>query len=116
MNAKPAPAFSLRPAFHSDELLIEFGGDTHSPGYPDIQAVLAQHLQAQPRHDLTEISFDSCAYVWEYANGSYLIDKDNWAIFILASQNNAQIMADLERALLASGLFTQQTVDFNDYR
>ncbi len=116
MSQNTKHAFSVRPAYHSEELLIEFWGETHSPDYPKLGIILATALKACPRDDLSKSSFDTSAYAWEYANGSYLIDKDNWAIFILAPQNNAQIMADIEQVLLSSGLFFKNEVDFKDYR
>ena len=116
MKKKSGPRFSVRPAYHSHELLIEFWGEPHSPDYPRLQKVLAEALNAHRCDDLSESSFDTWTYAWKYANGSYLIDIDTWSVFILAPQNNAQVISEIVQALVASGVFIQIEVDFKQYR
>lgn len=53
--------------------------------------------------------------LWEYHNGEYELDDDVWDFFILAPNNNTQVIADIERVLLASGQFMKEEVDFGKY-
>lgn len=109
--------FSLRPGYGSDTLLIEFLGDHRGSAFPNVAALLARALDAQAVPTTPPVlACDGSFQAWRYAGGEYQLDDDGWFLFILASANNQAVMADLERALLASGKFIKQEVDFAQYR
>lgn len=113
--------FRVRPGYKSKELLVEFWGEHRSARFPDIRSILAQGLRAKPeRHpslDAATIAIATDKYIsfWQYENGEYELDDDIWAFFILAPENNAQVIADIERVLLESGEFTKEEADFSEY-
>ena len=113
--------FKLRPGYRSQELLIELCGDHRADGYPDVAAVLSQALEAKsekhPHFDAVAIALGTDRFFsyWRYAGGAYEIDDDVPGCFILAPADNARVMADVEKALLKSGLFAREDVDFADY-
>jgi len=53
---------------------------------------------------------------WTYPGGACEIDDDIWSLFVLAKGNNTVVMADAERALLATGQFVKVPVDFAQFR
>lgn len=114
--------FALRPGYNSQKLLIEFYGDHRSDSYPNVPSLLAKGLQAkQHKHPTLDtaricISTDELISWWCYENGAYELDDDIWGLFIHAADNNAKIMSDVEKILLASGEFEKQVVDFSEYR
>ena len=114
--------FAVRPGYQSEELLVEFFGDHRGDGFPNVWDILARGLNAQPRAHPTldtasiGIATDEHISFWQYENGTYEIDDDIWGLFISAPNNNAQIMADIERALVASGAFEKKIVEFDKYR
>lgn len=113
--------FKTRPGYKSKELLIEFCGDHRSPTYPNVASLLAIALNAKlKRHPILDtvrvgLATDEFISLWEYSNGEYELDDDIWSYFILAPNNNAQIVGDIERVLLQSGLFVKEQVDFEPY-
>ncbi len=114
--------FRVRPGYKSKHLLVEFRGDHHSEGFPNVYRLLARALGAVgvPYPSLgaasTGLTTDEILSCWRYEHGQYLVDDDVWSLFIHASHNNAQIMADIEQALLVSGLFVKEEVDFEAYK
>ena len=58
---------------------------------------------------------DEFITLWKYKNGEYELDDDIWAYFIHASENNEQVIADIEEVLLASGQFIKEEADFSEY-
>ncbi|GGC90631.1 hypothetical protein [Halopseudomonas salina] len=113
--------FRVRPGYKSKELLVEFWGEHRGASFPDVQSILAQGLHAKPaRHPSLDaaaiaIATDEFVSFWRYENGEYELDDDIWAFFILAPENNVQVIADIERVLLASGEFTKEEADFSEY-
>ncbi|PCI26772.1 MAG: hypothetical protein COB67_09815 [SAR324 cluster bacterium] len=113
--------FSVRPAYKSKELLVEFWGDHRSETYPSIQKLLEKGLNSKSkRHPSLDtfriaIATDEFISLWQYENGEYELDDDIWGCFILAPDNNTQIISDIERVLLASGKFMKEDVDFSEY-
>lgn len=113
--------FRVRPGHKSDELLIEFWGDHRSKGYPNIQQILEVGLSAKPKKhpNLDTVSIglatDEFISLWEYKNGEYELDDDIWAYFIMAPENNAQVINDIEQVLLSSGEFIKEDADFSQY-
>lgn len=113
----------VRPVYYGDELLIEVLGDHREDGFPSVARILRGALQAQrqphpdglddPRWALSQERFVS---FWVYPGGSYEIDDDIWALFITAKVDNRAVIADIERALLGSGVFVKEDVDFGKYR
>ncbi|MGI5310797.1 hypothetical protein [Rheinheimera sp. WS51] len=113
--------FRIRPGYKSKELLIEFWGDHRSQDFPDIQGILAKGLNAKPaKHPTLDtatiaMATDEFITLWKYKNGEYELDDDIWAYFIHASENNEQVIADIEEVLLASGQFIKEEADFSEY-
>ena len=113
--------FIVRPGYKSKEFLIEFCGDHRSPSFPNIANLLAIALNAKlKRHSTLDVvhiglATDEFISLWEYSNGDYELDDDIWSYFILAPSNNCQIVCDIERVLLRSGLFVKEHVDLEPY-
>ncbi|WP_374351437.1 hypothetical protein [Chitinimonas sp.] len=109
--------FRVRPGYKSAALLIEFCGDHRATSFPDIAALLASSLNARykqhPTLDVVHIGLASDEFIslWEYENGEYELIDDTWSLFIFAPTNNAQIISDIERALLLSNLFSREMID-----
>ena len=120
--ADPA-RFYVRPVYHGTDLLVEIVDDHRIAGFPDVARILRDALGAQrvphpqgmddPHAALLHDRFFS---YWRYPGGEYEIDDDIWALFVAAPVGNAAVIADVERALAASGLFVRQDVDFARYR
>ncbi|MGK4872724.1 hypothetical protein, partial [Salmonella enterica] len=53
---------------------------------------------------------------WKYAGGRCEIDDDIWGLFVSAPVDNRAVIADVERALLASGKFVKEEVDLGLYK
>jgi len=100
---------------------VEFWGDHRGATFPDIQGILAQGLNAKPvRHPSLDtatiaIATDEFISLWRYENGEYELDDDIWALFILAAENNSQVISDIERVLLSTGEFSKEEADFSEY-
>jgi hypothetical protein len=113
--------FRVRPGHKSKELLIEFWGDHRSEDYPNIRKILEVGLSAKPKKhpslDIVSIGLatDEFISLWEYENGIYELDDDIWAYFIMATDNNAQVISDVEQVLLKSGEFIKEEADFSKY-
>jgi hypothetical protein len=113
--------FRVRPGYHSENLLIEFCADNRAGDFPDVAELLRHSLRSQRKKhpDLDEANIamilDRFITFWSYPGGTYEIDDDIWALFIRAEENNRQVIADIERALLDSGRFVKEDVDFADY-
>ena len=113
--------FRVRPAYKSEELLVEFWGDHRGSSFPNIQEILARELNAKPAKrpgiDTAAVAMATDEHIsfWQYENGEYELDDDIWAYFIHAPVNNVQIISDIERALVASGCFTKEQADFSEY-
>lgn len=113
--------FRVRPGYKSKDLLIEFCGDHRSSSYPNIENLLQRALNAKPKKhpvfDTVRIALatDEFISLWEYSNGEFQLNDDTWAYFVLAPNNNAQVIHDIERVLLQSGQFIKEEVDFADY-
>ncbi len=113
--------FRVRPGYHSQELLVEFWGDHRGEHFPNVSALLANALGAEPlKHPTIDTAMvaatDEFISYWRYAHGEYELVDDIWAFFIHAPENNLRVITDIERALLASGLFVKEDVDFSEYR
>lgn len=115
--------FWVRPVYHGSELLVEVLGDHRADGFPDVAAILqgALHSTREPHPenlDDTSIAMFQDRYFsyWKYAGGFYEIDDDIWSLFVTAKVDNTSIIADIERALLASGDFVKETVDFGRFK
>lgn len=120
--ADPA-RFYVRPVYHGTDLLVEIVDDHRVEGFPDVAGILRDALGAQrvphpqgmddPNMALSQDRFFS---YWRYAGGEYEIDDDIWALFVTAPVDTAAVIADVERALSASGMFVRKEVDFARYR
>ena len=115
--------FYVRPVYHGSELLVEIADDHRVDGFPDLAGILRHELGAgrephpegmdRPVIALLHQRFFS---YWTYAGGAYEIDDDTWGLFVTATQNHAAVIADIERALLRTGQFVKEEVDFARYR
>jgi hypothetical protein len=102
--------FGIRPGHGATGLLIEFRGDHRAPDFPDVAPLLAAALGATreaPSASAAEamMAIDRYVGAWSYAGGRYEIDDDVWACFIRLPDGH--VLADIERALTASGRFVR---------
>jgi hypothetical protein len=111
----------VRPGYGSKKLLVEFCGDHRCAGFPNVGEILRQALHASPvklfNFDEAKVAIATDRYVglWTYSNGSYEIDDDTWGLWIQCRENNHQVIGDIEHALIRSGLFEKDEVNFEDY-
>lgn len=116
----PPQRIRIRPGYGSQLLLVEFCGDHRADEFPDVCNILRLALQAEDvSSDAREVeralATDCYSSSWRYRRGSYLVDDDTWGLWIHCEENNRQVIGDIEQALLQSGLFVKEEVDFNDY-
>lgn len=114
--------FQVRPVYHGSELLVEILEDHRAAGFPNVAAILKSALHpVQVPHpdglDNPRVAWSQDRYFsyWTYARGDYEIDDDIWGLFVTASVNNSPIVADIERALLLTGKFVKEDVDFGKF-
>ncbi|VWB71821.1 hypothetical protein BLA13014_03264 [Burkholderia aenigmatica] len=114
--------FRVRPVFHGSDLLVEVLDDHRAVNFPNIAAILqdALHAVQVPHPDglddpAVALSQDRYFSYWTYARGHYEIDDDIWALFVTATIHNALIVADIESALLSTGQFVKEDVDFGRF-
>lgn len=115
--------FRVRPIYHGSELLIEVVDDHRKEGFPSVASILrdALHATNAPHPDNLDdprvaLGQDRYFSYWTYTGGNYEIDDDIWALFVSAKNNNEAVIADAERALLATGKFVKVFVDFEQFR
>lgn len=115
--------FRVRPIYHGSELLVEVLDDHRKEGFPCVSAILRDALGAtagpHPKGlDDPRVAWAHDRYFsyWTYPGGNYEIDDDIWALFVLSKDNNEVVIADVERALLATGQFVKESVDFEQFR
>ena len=111
--------FRVRPEYKSKNLLIEFSGDHRSRGFPNVTDILKSKLNSRRAYRLRDLqknmfNFNGYTSTWVYKNGIYEIDNDIWSLFVLASKNNETIVHDISSALLSSGYFIKEEVDFSE--
>lgn len=115
--------FRVRPGYHSKELLIEFCGDHRASDFPDLHRLLSSILKAESRRpSQAEIGLaqagaivDDFWFFKTYPGGSFEVNDDIWGLFIHARENNHKVISDIESALLESGKFVKEEVDFSKY-
>jgi hypothetical protein len=115
--------FRVRPVYHGSELLIELLDDHREEGFPSVALILRDALGATSRSHpdnlddpRVALSQDRYFSYWTYSGGNYEIDDDIWALFASAKDSNKAVIADVERALLATGQFVKESVDFEQFR
>ena len=124
-NSMKQHRFRVRPKYRSKNLLVEFCDDPRAPDFPDVHTLLSSSLMAEPRQ-LTqdEIAFgragaitNNFSWYLSYPGGTFEINRDDmWGLlFILAAEPNRQVISDIEKALLNSGQFIKEEVDFSNY-
>ncbi|AOK59521.1 hypothetical protein [Burkholderia ubonensis] len=114
--------FRVRPVYHGSDLLVEVLEDHRADHFPNVAAILQDALHSvrvphpdgldEPRIALFQDRYFS---YWTYARGHYEIDDDIWGLFVTASINNLSIVADIARALLLTGKFVKEEVDFGKF-
>lgn len=115
--------FYVRPVYHGDELLVEIVDDHRVDGFPNVAGILCDalgarrtpHPEGMDRPDIALLHDRFFSY-WTYAGGAYEVDNDIWSLFVVAKANHAAVIADIERALLSTGRFVKEDVDFAKYR
>jgi hypothetical protein len=114
--------FRVRPVFHGSDLLVEVLEDHRAVGFPDVAVILQDALRSVrvPHPDgldepAVALSQDRYFSYWTYARGSYEMDDDIWGLFVTAPIDNVPIVADIESALLATGKFVKDEVDFSEF-
>lgn len=112
--------FRIRPGYKTKELLIEFCGNHRDKNFPNVAKLLKSSLSAKRNRFFKDIqeniyNFDGFISTWKYRNGCYELSNDIWTLFILAPDNNDIIISEIEKALLGSGQFEKEEVDFNEY-
>jgi hypothetical protein len=114
--------FRVRPGYQSSDLLLEVVGDHRRPGFPNVASLLSASLNArrQPHPEgldhIDPVLHDRFITYWSFPDGSYEIDDDLWGLFVTARENNEGVIARVEGALVATGLFEKEEVDFAQYR
>ncbi|MCP4138513.1 MAG: hypothetical protein GY754_46575 [bacterium] len=118
--------FIVRPGYGSDELLIEFIGYDDSYDYPSIWSIIGSALNSKIINveALDDIDRDreiiwpeeSQVQTFSYINGEYSFVIDYGSVTIFAENNNSVIIKDIENALLQSGRFIKEDVDFSKYK
>ncbi|WP_179401334.1 hypothetical protein [Burkholderia guangdongensis] len=115
--------FRVRPVYHGSQLLVEILDDHRADGFPNVAAILQDALhsvQVPHPNDLdapvVALYQDRYFSYWTYAGGHYEIDDDIWALFVSAAVNNSSIIADVEQALLSTGMFVKEDVDFDQFK
>jgi len=110
--------FRVRPVFHGSDLLVEVLDDHRAADFPNVATILQDTLHSVqvPHPDgldepVVALSQDRYFSYWTYARGSYEIDDDIWGLFVTAS-----IVADIETALLSTGKFVKEEVDFSEFQ
>ncbi len=115
--------FYVRPVYGGTELLVEIVDDHRVEGFPYVAGILCKalgarrmpHPEGMDNPDIALLHDRFFSY-WTYAGGAYEIDDDIWALFVAAKQNHATVIGDVERALLSTGQFVKEDVDFAKYR
>ncbi|VWB76220.1 hypothetical protein BLA23254_03577 [Burkholderia lata] len=114
--------FRVRPVFHGSDLLVEVLDDHRAADFPNVAVILknALHSVQVPHPDgldepVVALSQDRFFSYWTYARGNYEIDDDIWALFVTATLDNSRIVADIESALLSTGRFVKEVVDFSQF-
>ncbi|MBZ5796052.1 hypothetical protein K8353_38650 [Burkholderia contaminans] len=114
--------FHVRPVFQGSDRLVEILDDHRAVDFPSIAAILqdALHAVRVPHPDgldepVIALSQDRYFSYWAYARGHYEIDDDIWGLFVTASIDNSSIVADIESALLSTGKFVKEDVDFGKF-
>ena len=112
--------FKVRPCYKSKELLIEFCGNHKDKNFPNIAKLLKSGLSAKRNNIFKDIkeniyNLDGSISTWIYRNGCYELSNDIWTLCILAPENNATIISEIEKVLLDSTIFEKEAVDFNEY-
>ena len=111
-GATAPKTFRVRPAYRTSHLLIELCGDHRAPDYPDVARLLAAALGATqhphpPGATTIMMATDQYVSTWSYAGGCYEIDDDVFGYFIMASDGDPAVIADIGRALVAGGGFVR---------
>ncbi|OJA43947.1 hypothetical protein [Burkholderia ubonensis] len=114
--------FRVWPVYHGSDLLVEVLEDHRTDHFPNVAAILQDALHSvqvphpdgldEPRVALFQDRYFS---YWTYARGHYEIEDDIWGLFVTASINNLSIVADIEQALLLTGKFVKEEVDFGKF-
>ncbi|VWC91986.1 hypothetical protein BLA39750_01960 [Burkholderia lata] len=114
--------FRVRPVFHGNDLLVEVLDDHRTADFPNLAGILqdALHSVQVPHPDgldepVVALSQDRYFSYWTYARGRYEIDDDIWGLFVTASIDNVSIVAGIESALLLTGRFVKEEVDFGEF-
>ena len=115
--------FRVRPVYHGTDLLIEMMDDHRGDNFPRVASILRDTLHAtqQPhpdKLDSAQIAMlqDRFFSFWVCPAGSYEIDDDVWGLFVQATENKEVVTAEIERALLATGRFVKESVEFEQFR
>lgn len=115
--------FRVRPVYYGSDLLVEVMDDHRGAGFVNLPSLLREALHAvQMPHpeglDDARVAMSQDRYFsfWVYPGGSYEIDDDIWGLFVMAPEHNEAVTADLERALVSSGRFVKEFVDFEQLR
>ena len=112
----------VRPVYHGSDLLVEVMGDHRRNDFPDVAHIVSEALHAQrvphPEElDVSELAFleDRFISYWTCQRGSYELDDDMWGLFFSANGNNQHLIASIEAALVRSGRFVKECVDFKQF-
>lgn len=62
------------------------------------------------------MSQDRLFSYWAYPGGHFEIDDDTWGPLDLAKDGNGVVIADVEQALLGTGKFVKEYVDFRQFK
>jgi len=115
--------FRVRPVYRGSQLLIEVMEDHRRGDFPNVRAILRDALGAtqiphpdkldDPRIALSQERYFS---FWVYPGGTYEIDDDIWGLFVLAHEHSEAVIEDAARALISTGRFVREFVDYAQFR
>ncbi|WP_430906225.1 hypothetical protein [Maribacter sp. 2-571] len=113
---RPNNTYKLRPAYGSENLLIEFGtADDGEYLLFEIMKLLSMHgFEQQGKIDLwmnDEILVVMCSQ-----NGRVTLSLDVWGSIYILANNNQQDIRRIDTLLQNTKKFKKESVDFDQYR
>ena len=107
--------FCIRPAYGSGELLIEFLGPTEGPGFWITLLSVLDTIDAHCDRTLQEWINEDTIGNFTSSAGPFQIHADEWGFVFIFITGNRPTLSALENALIQSGKFLRQNVDFRHY-
>ena len=108
--------YTVRPAYGSEELLIEFSPEKADKSFFDnlFGAIADLSLKIIDVHDLW--MNDEIIIALDSVEGEFEISRDVWDYAFILAKDNQKIIPRIADLLTKSKHFTEVLVDFADYR